>query len=255
MTYSLTKRSGNIISWYKKRYVRILLPYSMIAVPWFLIVTIMEHHSWIDFLFDVSTLSYWLYHRGAWFIAALIPLYLITPLLFKLLIGNKYRLVCLLCLLMFTIILGSIDIDGVLGNIVFVVKRLPCYFCGIFIAQYVASKISISCIYGSVVVLFFALFIKFIGGWWWPLIFLALALVCKIIEYIPILKSIFKFMGVISLESYIMNICLSNLYNTQILRFLCYNNGLKYAYIVILGTIIAVIINRLALVFSRRICP
>ena len=62
-------------------------------------------------------------------------------------------------------------------------------------------------------------------------------------------------MGVISLESYIMNICLSNLYNTQILRFLCYNNGLKYAYIVILGTIIAVIINRLALVFSRRICP
>ena len=123
MTYSLTKRSGNIISWYKKRYVRILLPYSMIAVPWFLIVTIMEHHSWIDFLFDVSTLSYWLYHRGAWFIAALIPLYLITPLLFKLLIGNKYRLVCLLCLLMFTIILGSIDIWSI---------RKYCFCCKAF---------------------------------------------------------------------------------------------------------------------------
>ena len=102
MYYSWKKQTENLtntqngwnwkllILWYSKRYKRFLVPYLMIAIPCYSIIALQEHDSFTNFILNVSTISYWLYHKGAWYIALLFPLYLLTPLIIRLMSG-KYR--------------------------------------------------------------------------------------------------------------------------------------------------------------------
>lgn len=64
---------------YKKRFVRILIPYALIAGVWYGIKYFIFEHDILGFLYEFSTLSFWTECKGAWYIAMLIPLYLIYP--------------------------------------------------------------------------------------------------------------------------------------------------------------------------------
>ena len=87
--YSLSK-GATPGSWYSKRFMRIFVPYLFMQIPfWFwrlLDGTFSLPHELLVF----STIGFWLYHVGAWYVALLVPLYLLTPPLFRLL-QHKYR--------------------------------------------------------------------------------------------------------------------------------------------------------------------
>lgn len=84
--YSLEKKhdAGGLFYWYKRRYKRILIPYLIIATPFFLYITLLHNENVWYFIKLLSTFSFWIDHKGAWYIALLIPLYLVSPLMKRL---------------------------------------------------------------------------------------------------------------------------------------------------------------------------
>ena len=77
--YSLTYKNDKIL-FYKKRIKRVFIPYFVIAGIWYCIkYLICEKGKIINFLYELSTLSFWMEHLGAWYVAFLIPLYLLYP--------------------------------------------------------------------------------------------------------------------------------------------------------------------------------
>lgn len=85
MWFSLNSRSENvdIKSFYIRRWEKVFIPYLLIAGVWYCIKYIVIEHSIGSFLFELSTLSYWIEHKGAWYVAALVPIYLIYPFFYK----------------------------------------------------------------------------------------------------------------------------------------------------------------------------
>ena len=70
---------GGVKCWYIRRYRRVLVPYFIIAGIGN-ILAVMRGRTIAEAVLNISTISYWLEHKGAWYIAMLIPLYAITPL-------------------------------------------------------------------------------------------------------------------------------------------------------------------------------
>mgnify|MGYP001049521727 CR=1 FL=1 len=80
--YMSLSRRGGIYSkkeFYKRRFTRALLPYLLIAVTWYGVKYLIFDHNIGAFFYETSLLSFWLEHRGAWYIAMLVPVYLIFP--------------------------------------------------------------------------------------------------------------------------------------------------------------------------------
>lgn len=91
--YSLTSLNGNNVQqgvrcWYLRRYKRILIPY-LIIIGFHYTLSVLHGMPISQALFELSTLSYWVNHQGAWFIAMLIPVYALTPLHYR--IYNKVK--------------------------------------------------------------------------------------------------------------------------------------------------------------------
>lgn len=97
MYHSLRKMTkwnrGGVIRWYAKRYRHILLPYLLICFPYYLVLGCVNdgHFSISIFLYRLSTLNYWLEHKGFWYIAMLIPLYFLTPFYARIIDKTKYQ--------------------------------------------------------------------------------------------------------------------------------------------------------------------
>lgn len=82
LCYSLGFKKNNKKDFYKRRFIRVLLPYLLIAGTWYTIYDLIFMRKPGMFLYDLSTLSFWFSHRGAWYVAMLIPVYLLTPLFY-----------------------------------------------------------------------------------------------------------------------------------------------------------------------------
>lgn len=78
--YSMGKHGEKGIAVFlKRRITRVFIPYLLIAAVWYGIKYILLEHSVMMFLYELSTLSYWLEHKGAWYVAALVPIYALYP--------------------------------------------------------------------------------------------------------------------------------------------------------------------------------
>ena len=92
--FSLKKTGNNalsILKWYKKRLIRILVPYLLWCIPFFVYQQVVyPDTNWLNWLYVFSLLSYWDGSGGvAWFLSVLIPLYVISPFLYKVLLFKK----------------------------------------------------------------------------------------------------------------------------------------------------------------------
>ena len=78
--YSLRGNSSTK-DFYVKRIYRIVIPYLLLAVPYFLLFTVAKHESIGLFLRCITTTEFWIHgnFHGMWYIALSIVLYIITP--------------------------------------------------------------------------------------------------------------------------------------------------------------------------------
>lgn len=78
--YSLHK-NGNIFNFYKRRIKRFVLPFLMMAIPFFMLVCYVNGYGIKQYLLYISTIEFWLHgnYHGMWYIAVSLLLYVITP--------------------------------------------------------------------------------------------------------------------------------------------------------------------------------
>lgn len=88
--YSFSKNSDTV-SFYKRRFHRMILPFMFMALPYFLFRLCFEGISVWQFLGYLTTLAYWTEgnYCGMWYVAVSIVLYLLCPVLYPLFFCRK----------------------------------------------------------------------------------------------------------------------------------------------------------------------
>lgn len=81
--YSLSK--NDVVSFYKNRLRRTFVPFFIMAFVFSFAIYILYDFQPNTFVKEITTISFWMDHHGPWYIAMLVPLYLLSPLFYKLL--------------------------------------------------------------------------------------------------------------------------------------------------------------------------
>lgn len=81
--YSWSK-NHSIKSYLKKRTGRLLIPFWVMSVPFYLLVCVIWGNDWMEFWESVSTSYFWLHgNNGMWYISISVILYALFPLMYK----------------------------------------------------------------------------------------------------------------------------------------------------------------------------
>ena len=209
------------IKWLFRRYVRLLVPYLLISIPFYVLLGCLKDDSLSTIVSNIFTVSYWTRHEGAWYVAMLIPLYLVTPFLFKLFSGRwKWIWFFLLTFCCLVNVFIRFDTHSFLQNVQFVISRLPCFFLGICIAPCVKGTkiVSISpFVFCLVLMALLSLaYIAYKSG----TVFAVFVVPCLVFMFCILFDvisqsfyDVMSLLGSVSLESYLLNIYLPRFFN------------------------------------------
>ena len=249
---------GGVKHWYSVRYKRILIPYVLIIIPITILGILQGESVWTSIL-NFSTINFWLNHRGAWFIAMLIPLYAITPLHYLVCNRTKTATTYNMAIVLFLVVMACIKADfssvfaaKLFDNIQFVTFRLPAFFIGYMLAPYAKEDKSVSLVRMLIIPLIVVAAMRFLHFGYWPG-FLVLPLVvfsCCILRHTGcVARKTLSFFGKISLESYLFNTTIGSvlifLFPKIHESYLNYNGYLHYVAILIIGTLLAFCVNKI----------
>jgi hypothetical protein len=260
--YSLSKHPA-ISSWgyYKKRFERVFVPYLIIFIPYCAIKNFLGVYTLGDSLLSLSTLEYWLYHRGAWFVSLILVLYLFSPLLYRV-IETKYKwLFIALTIIAIIAICNLFTIESknsVSDNVLSAFGRVPSFLLGFGLGQSSkdGKKVSIwwlLLLLVNYLVLHRVLSITY--GTEWIIVPIILVVILALIRWCKgrCIDAFLNFLGKISLESYLTNISINSILRVLIPTYyassLFDGRYLEYLFVIIAGIAIAYWVNRL----SKRI--
>ena len=257
MFYSLQNNIGSIKDWYKKRLIRIFIPYLIATFVYCMVRMHYGSFSLLDTILSLSTIDYWLYHRGAWFVAAIVPLYLITPFMSKFIEARKNKCLTVIIIVSMLIILSKVNIfnNEICANIQFVLGRVPMFVIGYYMAPHIKNGEILKARYVIIislisVALFF--FLRIFSALTIPILFI-LGYLIQYLHRLTLIDKIMIFMGGISLESYLTNIYLSSIFRLFDFGDYAYGNYLHYTLVILIGIPLAYLINRTSVGFIARI--
>ena len=248
MYHSLSKENISLIQWYNRRYVRITIPFLLIAISIYpLRIVLNIPASLSDFLLYITTLEFWFHHKGAWYVAMLFPLYFLTPYIVKFANTSKAKVITVSVLIILLLGFSYIPLgNDIVRNIQFVTLRVPIFILGIIIAPYVKNGYRINTFSMCFIVLVGLLLWHFcsfsLGG--------GLAIICllgTIIAFIckcKFINKILLFMGKMSLESYLTNIYLGHIIMTS--DAITLSGGVKSLIVIVIGILTAYIFHKLS---------
>ena len=249
--------------WYSHRFKKLIIPYLLSYAPLCIIRGVIKNESICSVIGDISTISFWIHHGGPWFVALIIPLYLLAPVLFSIFYrikSNRYKTLFLIIVSSACLFFSAIDLEadyrGFLYNVQFAVSRIPAFIFGMYSGPYVSK----------------AYMVKFPIIWSLSFIGISMLLKCFIpnlcvssLMAVPLMvllcyifskechtiNKICGFMGKISLESYLFNGLLPFfIVNTSLIIGrvnIFYANYLPYFIVVLLGTILSYLVHKITL--------
>ncbi|WP_251454418.1 acyltransferase family protein [Veillonella intestinalis] len=161
--FSLQKNS-NTIYFYKKRMARLLSPVLIISGTFFVWSDIYIQGKWIQFIKNITFYSFWVEgFRGIWFIALIVPLYLIYPFFFRfndLKAKSILRFIEVGGFIFFLIVLQQL-FPSVYYRIEIALTRIPIFLCGALVAYKVYLNVRMTKVEKAI--LFLALMISVYG--------------------------------------------------------------------------------------------
>ena len=204
----------NLLKWYIKRYHRIFVPYVLMQIPYWSYFIAIGKFNLADSLYEFSTLAFWVRHTGMWYIALLIPLYLLAPFMYDLFCNGKniyafLSIVTLLILCKIPVVSENSLLLNVVANIQFAFVRVVSFILGLSVAKYIQQGISVNS--GLIIAVSLTLWILCrlleISPYW---CIVPIILICSIyiIDALPNSGVLYKFltlMGILSLEMYLAN--------------------------------------------------
>lgn len=261
--YSLQKKKS-ILQWYKKRYIRILVPYLIISIIGFVDYCINQPYDFGEYLFRLSLLSFWTDHNVAWFLAVIIPFYAITPFLYQILFSHKHTVLVALgitvSVIAYNILQPSVT-DGIVYNINYALPHFIPFVWGFIAADKSRSddsSISILFPVAATIVAWGEYFLN--GENAFLFIGCASAIVPLSIYTLQFLNcdcKVLRWFGKVSLESYLTNTNLP--VYLKYIPFLisgvgiAYGNYLFYTIVVVVGLLWAWLANYISNIIIKRI--
>ena len=233
-----------IAAWYRKRFVRLFVPYLIIYAP-ALFISMSDGTSlnWGGYLLNLSTISYWIDKTGCWFVDILLPIYLLTPLWNRLLEKVAYPIIPTAIAF---IVMMSVD-----NFYASAFHQASFFFIGFWLGRYVRQGVCISmkemmAIGGLFVLLLVGYYVFGIGELLPIIVMPCMFIGCLVLEKTgsSSLIRFLNFFGAISLESYLLNVTLI----TWIMHFELLPEQLlpyRYLFMVVVGIMLATIVNRL----------
>lgn len=255
--YSLSKSNVKIGQWYKKRFLRIFVPYIIIYSPALVLTCVETGKGWRYFLYNLSTLSFWFGDNGCWFISVLVIFYLIAPFYKSMLQKTRYSVlitISIVCVLYLIDSVYSYPMSDAFSQGLF-------FFVGMLVAKRInggvkkvltnKNIVALTCLF--VLLLFLYSFSHFCPLLWilfFPLIIIA----CVLLDYckIKLISKFLDFMGDISLESYLFNVTLIvwiDYFSLLPTDFYAY----RYAFIVGIGIILSYVVNKISKVVVGKL--
>ena len=239
-SFQKIKDKSSLLEWYKKRYLRLLLPCFIVQLLFISKPNIVQH------ILFFTGISYYIKGDGFWFVDMLIPLYLITPLLIKIdehkhgtLLLGLFSILCFL----FCAIPSN---NAVMVHTKQVITRIPSFLWGIMLAKYIRNGVLLnSLIIPFLVLPVMGIFAKcfvssdiMFGPFVAPMIII---ICCNLLNNIDFNLRWVRLLGRLSLESYLLNVSFSFILEKSLIDTL--PRSVIYVISVILGTLLAYLLH------------
>lgn len=138
-------KDPNIAHFYKKRAVRLIIPYLIAAVPYYLwrncTIGALDNGSfnYNGFIQDIIGLSFWTKGmKNTWFVEAIIIFYILFPILYKICSKKKWIAIGMFMFSYFLIIIAYILPFPEFDNYAIAICRFPAFLLGLILALYYA---------------------------------------------------------------------------------------------------------------------
>lgn len=244
--YRSLQNHSSLVLWYRKRFLRLFVPYLLITIP--ILILSNEKYSFINIVSRITTIGYWFgVENVSWFIAAIIPFYLLSPILKNLLDNiTKYRFIILVVLWIGSSLICShlfyYEDSLTIKHFIQTLLSFPSFILGMWISPYIRENgILFSGLIKTIILFVFLFFLEYsLTGVksYWLVILLCLWFICSIIKFLPQICNLLTFLGNISLESYLLNTSLPLIFKG--------NGNLYYLTIIIGGVVFSALINKLS---------
>ena len=137
-------RNKDVGSFFRKRFVRVLIPYAMYgSVAWFITDIVVAHKPFTRFLFDFSLFSFWIGgNTRLWFISAIVVFYAFFPLFYEVVTSKHYKLntLLLLAFLVLAMYVSDAEKHNTFKIAEIAVTRLPIFIFGILAGRLAYEK-------------------------------------------------------------------------------------------------------------------
>ena len=238
-------------AWYIHRFQRIYVPFLILMCLYYVYKIPFEGESWLTAFLDIANIGWWINGKGTWYISLILLLYVFAPILYRWLIGSKYSWLYLIVLCCAIWIIFQDDFNSPLHYVNNAIKRAPAFFIGMALTPYVKTGVKTNLLWLSIiscVAFVIAYNLLPLGFCKWIVILPFTMALAIIIEHIQIVRKPLSFLGMISLESYLANVTLGDILNHKswILwgHDLSYGHYLEYTLVVVLGLLLAWMVNK-----------
>lgn len=138
--YSMEK-SSDILYFYKKRIKRVLIPYAILSLPYWLLLYWYVHKNLCQLLKDITLVSFWT--QGIthyWFVAFILPVYLLYPWIYRLQKKNSDTIL-ILCVFFVIISLSlALFARNTYDRIEIAITRVPVFLMGSYLGEILQLK-------------------------------------------------------------------------------------------------------------------
>lgn len=261
--YSLSK-GVNLKHWYYKRFIRIFIPYFLMQIPFWLWRFSIGSFSLSEEFLVFSTIEFWTRHIGAWYVALLLPLYIITPAIYRLfLLKNRFLIASLLVVIIIVVCMLNINMfvgkeHEILKNLQWALGRVPSFIIGMSLAPLVKRGVNVNKVVLIILPIFLYYFINTLtsheANTEWCLVLPALTIYVILLEKLNKASYVYNFiswMGLVSLESYLANIYLCATLKQSVMPFrddytILTGGYLEYTIVILFGILLSYLINILS---------
>lgn len=254
--FSLFNYNGGVLKWYKKRFLRLYIPYLLIIIPILLIrikLGIFKNTDTLYILSYLSTFQFYVDHNGIWFLSMLVPLYLISPFLYKI-VNNLLFTILLLIIIAFLLLLlfnSELINKSFVDNLFFVIVRIPSFIFGMLVAKCIKQKKDINnkLLIPILVILSIGLFAltKQKVFSYCLISYPCVCLITSIVQHICNRgRRFLNFFGDISLESYVCNVSIPPILFFILKQETLLGSVILYVISIILGTFMSYLCQKLS---------
>ncbi len=237
MFFSL-KKSDAIIPFYQKRLSRVMLPYAVYGLLFWIVKDLMlERNGIVNFFLDYLLLSFWICgNRNLWYIAFICMMYLAVPFLFRYFDQDSdkktSRMIMLMVMSVLVCTILNLFFNDVYRNIEVALMRIPVFLLGLYCGGWIKEKCPIT--QGGLVFALSGFALKLLGllighfdilegtllneinrlinGFYAVSLLLVLLLLLEYV-HIPIVDRVLRKAGEYSLELYMTHVTVRTVFN------------------------------------------